>query len=139
MPQNGWSPKRERQYEHIKGSLKERGANDDKAEEIAARTVNKERARSGEARQPSRTSIADIFTMNFSDFAAVSALAAGLFPLTGAALKSYIVAHRAELAPFMCEVIPEWAICYVQYPDAQIQSDGTFSTTDVGERILARL
>jgi plasmid stabilization system protein ParE len=60
MPQNAWSPKRERQYEHIKGSLKERGANEDKAEEIAARTVNKERARSGEARQPSRTSIEDI-------------------------------------------------------------------------------
>jgi hypothetical protein len=73
--------------------------------------------------------IADILSMNFSDFAAVSALAAGLFPLTGAALKSYIVAHRAELAPYMCEVIPEWAICYVQYPDAQIHSDGTFSTT----------
>ncbi|OLE37950.1 MAG: plasmid stabilization protein [Actinobacteria bacterium 13_1_20CM_3_68_9] len=60
MPQNAWSPKRERQYEHIKGSLKQRGANEDKAEEIAARTVNKERARSGEAKQPSRTSIEDI-------------------------------------------------------------------------------
>jgi plasmid stabilization system protein ParE len=60
MPQNAWSPKRERQYEHIKGSLKQRGTNQDKAEEIAARTVNKERARSGEAKQPSRTSIQDI-------------------------------------------------------------------------------
>ena len=60
MPQNAWNPKRERQYEHIKESLEERGAKEDKAEEIAARTVNKERARSGEARQASRTSIEDI-------------------------------------------------------------------------------
>src|SRR5437667_377928 len=37
MPQDAWSPKRERQYEHIKGSLKERGADEEKAEEIAAR------------------------------------------------------------------------------------------------------
>jgi plasmid stabilization system protein ParE len=60
MPQNGWSPKRERQYEHIKEGLVERGTGEDKAEEIAARTVNKERARHGEAKDPSRTSIADI-------------------------------------------------------------------------------
>jgi plasmid stabilization system protein ParE len=60
MPQNRWSPKRERQYEHIKESLEERGTGEEKAEEIAARTVNKERARSGEAREPSRTSIEDI-------------------------------------------------------------------------------
>src|SRR3989440_10242068 len=60
MPQKAWSPKRERQYEHIKGSLEERGAGEEKAEEIAARTVNKERARSGEAKEPSRTSIEDI-------------------------------------------------------------------------------
>src|SRR5256885_14807200 len=60
MPQSAWNPKRERQYEHIKESLKERGAKEDKAEEIAARTVNKERARSGESRQASRTSIRDI-------------------------------------------------------------------------------
>src|SRR5438270_10303973 len=60
MPQNAWNPKRERQYEHIKESLQERGAKEEKAEEIAARTVNKERARSGEARQASRTSIEDI-------------------------------------------------------------------------------
>ena len=60
MPQDAWSPKRERQYEHIKGSLKERGADEEKAEEIAARTVNKERARSGEAKEASRTSIVDI-------------------------------------------------------------------------------
>jgi hypothetical protein len=60
MPQRAWSPKRERQYEHVRDSLLERGANEDKAEEIAARTVNKERARAGEARESSRTSIEDI-------------------------------------------------------------------------------
>jgi hypothetical protein len=60
MPQRAWSKKRERQYEHIKEGLQERGSSDDKAEEIAARTVNKERARSGEARQSSRTSTQDI-------------------------------------------------------------------------------
>jgi hypothetical protein len=60
MPQRAWSNKRERQYEHIKAGLKERGRSEDTAEEIAARTVNKERARSGEARQSSRTSRADI-------------------------------------------------------------------------------
>jgi len=60
MPQRSWSPKRERQYEHIKESLEERGTGEDKAEEIAARTVNKERARHGEAKQASRTSIDDI-------------------------------------------------------------------------------
>jgi plasmid stabilization system protein ParE len=60
MPQEAWSPKRERQYEHIKSSLKERGTGEDKAEEIAARTVNKERARSGEAKEASRTSVEDI-------------------------------------------------------------------------------
>ena len=43
MPQDAWSPKRERQYEHIKESLEQRGTNEDKAEEIAARTVNKHR------------------------------------------------------------------------------------------------
>jgi hypothetical protein len=60
MPQRAWSKKRERQYEHIKEGLKERGRGTDKAEEIAARTVNKERARSGEARQASRTSTQDM-------------------------------------------------------------------------------
>ena len=60
MPQQAWSKKRERQYEHIKGSLKKRGSSEDKAEEIAARTVNKERARSGEARQSSPLSRTDI-------------------------------------------------------------------------------
>ena len=49
MPQQAWSNKRERQYEHIKEGLRERGESEDTAEEIAARTVNKERARAGEA------------------------------------------------------------------------------------------
>ena len=60
MPQQQWSKKRERQYEHIKEGLEERGRDEDVAEEIAARTVNKERARSGEAEQRSRTSTDDI-------------------------------------------------------------------------------
>ena len=60
MPQRTWSKKRERQYEHIKAGLKKRGSGEDKAEEIASRTVNKERARSGEAQQRSRTSTNDI-------------------------------------------------------------------------------
>jgi len=60
MPQQAWSDKRERQYEHIKEGLRERGTSEDKAEEIAARTVNKERARAGEAREASRTSLEDI-------------------------------------------------------------------------------
>jgi hypothetical protein len=60
MPQEAWNAKRERQYEHIKQGLKERNASEDKAEEIAARTVNKERARSGEARESSRLSRRDI-------------------------------------------------------------------------------
>ena len=52
--------KRARQYEHIKESVKDRGAPTDRAEEIAARTVNKERARSGESRTRSRTSTRDM-------------------------------------------------------------------------------
>ena len=60
MPQEAWNSKRERQYEHIKENLKERGSSEDKAEEIAARTVNKERARSGEARESSRLSREDM-------------------------------------------------------------------------------
>jgi plasmid stabilization system protein ParE len=60
MPQEAWSAKRERQYEHIKSGLKQRGTSQDRAEEIAARTVNKERARSGEARESSRSSREDI-------------------------------------------------------------------------------
>jgi hypothetical protein len=60
MPRQQWSDKRERQYEHIKAGLRERGESDDTAEEIAARTVNKERARAGEARTASRSSVEDI-------------------------------------------------------------------------------
>jgi len=60
MPQPGWSNKRERQYEHIKEGLRDRGESEDTAEEIAARTVNKERARAGEAKQRSRSSTDDI-------------------------------------------------------------------------------
>ena len=60
MPQQAWSAKRERQYEHIKSGLKKRGRTEDVAEEIAARTVNKERARAGESRSSSRTSTRDI-------------------------------------------------------------------------------
>lgn len=60
MPQEAWSNKRERQYEHIKDSAKERGASTKRAKEIAARTVNKERARSGEARSSSRLSRQDM-------------------------------------------------------------------------------
>lgn len=60
MPQRAWNAKRERQYKHIKEGLRERGESTDKAEEIAARTVNKERARAGEAKESSRTSVDDI-------------------------------------------------------------------------------
>ena len=60
MPQQAWNKKRERQYKHIKEGLLDRGESVDTAEEIAARTVNKERARKGEARQRSRTSVRDI-------------------------------------------------------------------------------
>ena len=60
MPQRAWSDKRERQYEHIKEGELERGVTEDTAEEIAARTVNKERARAGEAKEASRTSVDDI-------------------------------------------------------------------------------
>jgi hypothetical protein len=60
MPQQAWSQKRERQYEHIKESEREQGAPLKRAKEIAARTVNKERARSGEARESSRTSLRDM-------------------------------------------------------------------------------
>jgi len=60
MPQQAWSDQRERQYEHIKHGLEERGRSEDTAEEIAARTVNKERARAGESRQKSRTSTDDV-------------------------------------------------------------------------------
>jgi len=60
MPHSAWSDKRERQYEHIKEGLLEKGTGEEKAEEIAARTVNKERAQHGEAMEASRTSIEDM-------------------------------------------------------------------------------
>jgi hypothetical protein len=60
MPQKAWSNKRERQYQHIKESAKDQGASTKRAKEIAARTVNKERARSGEARESSRNSRRDM-------------------------------------------------------------------------------
>jgi hypothetical protein len=60
MPQTQWSAKRERQYEHIKDSLLERGRKESTAEEIAARTVNKERAQHGEARTASAQSLNDM-------------------------------------------------------------------------------
>ena len=60
MPQQAWSAKRERQYKHIKEGLKGRGESEDTAQEVAARTVNKERARAGEAKESSRSSIDDI-------------------------------------------------------------------------------
>lgn len=63
MPRRGtnrWSEKRDRQYEHIRDSLEERGQPDDKAEEIAARTVNKDRAQHGEAATASTTSTDDL-------------------------------------------------------------------------------
>jgi plasmid stabilization system protein ParE len=59
MPRQ-WSDKEERQYRHIRDSAKERGTNEDRAEEIAARTVNKERARKGKTKTASRTSIEDM-------------------------------------------------------------------------------
>jgi hypothetical protein len=61
MPQKTWSSKRERQYEHIKESAKKEGKSTKRAKEIAARTVNKERARSGETKgRASKTSTRDI-------------------------------------------------------------------------------
>ena len=54
MPQNAWSDKRERQYEHIKESYEDRGVGEDEAEERAARTVNKERAEHGETKAERR-------------------------------------------------------------------------------------
>ncbi|GAC1376134.1 MAG: hypothetical protein NVSMB32_18810 [Actinomycetota bacterium] len=60
MPQKAWNDKRERQYEHIKEGLEDRGHPEDEAQEIAARTVNKERARAGESKTASRSSLQDI-------------------------------------------------------------------------------
>jgi len=60
MPQEAWSAKRERQYEHIKENEKKQGRPTKRAKQIAAATVNKERARKGEAKSASRTSTEDI-------------------------------------------------------------------------------
>ncbi len=60
MPQQQWSAKRERQYEHVKDSAKDRGESESRAKEIAARTVNKNRAQAGESEQASRTSTQDM-------------------------------------------------------------------------------
>ncbi len=60
MPQQAWSVERDRQSKHIKDSATKRGESEQTAEEIAARTVNKERARSGESKEASRTSTEDI-------------------------------------------------------------------------------
>ena len=60
MPQQAWSNKRERQYEEIKKGQRQEGRSESRAEEIAARTVNKQRARSGESKQASKTSTRDI-------------------------------------------------------------------------------
>jgi len=60
MPQKAWSNKRERQYEHIKDSAKKQGASTKRAKQIAAATVNKERARKGESRTASKSSVNDI-------------------------------------------------------------------------------
>ena len=60
MPQKAWSAKRERQYQHIEEGLEKRGRSEKTAKQIAARTVNKERARAGEAKEASRTSTQDI-------------------------------------------------------------------------------
>ncbi|MQY27791.1 plasmid stabilization protein [Nocardia aurantia] len=60
MPQQQWSDKRERQYEHIKDSAEDRGASTRRAKEIAARTVNKNRAQSGESKTASRSSTQDM-------------------------------------------------------------------------------
>jgi hypothetical protein len=60
MPQKAWSNKRERQYEHVKESEQKQGRSTKRAKEIAARTVNKERARTGEAKESSRSSRRDM-------------------------------------------------------------------------------
>ena len=60
MPRQQWSDKEERQYEHIREGAEDRGTKPKRAKEIAARTVNKERARAGKTRTASRTSIEDM-------------------------------------------------------------------------------
>ncbi|MFB9659517.1 plasmid stabilization protein [Glycomyces mayteni] len=60
MPQQQWTDKEERKYRHIRDSAEERGESEDRAEEIAARTVNKGRAREGKTKTASRTSVEDM-------------------------------------------------------------------------------
>ena len=60
MPQGTWSKKRERQYEHIKDSAKKQGKSTKRAKQVAAATVNKERARSGESKTASKSSKRDM-------------------------------------------------------------------------------
>ncbi len=60
MPQSAWNDKRERQYEHIKEETEKRGSSEGRAKEIAARTVNKDRAQEGESRQASATATEDV-------------------------------------------------------------------------------
>jgi plasmid stabilization system protein ParE len=60
MPRSEWTDKQERKYEHIKDSTKERGASTKRAKEIAARTVNKERAQRGQSKTASRSSVRDM-------------------------------------------------------------------------------
>jgi hypothetical protein len=60
VPQQQWGNKRERQYEHIKESTEKRGSSEGRAKQIAARTVNKNRAQSGESSRASKTSTQDV-------------------------------------------------------------------------------
>jgi hypothetical protein len=60
MPRSSWNAKRERQYAHVRDSMLDRGESQQLAEEIAARTINKERAQHGEAKQMSASSINDM-------------------------------------------------------------------------------
>lgn len=60
MPQQTWTRKEERQYEHVRQGAEQRGSGHERAKEIAARTVNKDRARSGHAEQRSKTSVEDV-------------------------------------------------------------------------------
>jgi plasmid stabilization system protein ParE len=60
MPRQEWTDKQERKYEHIKDSLEDRGTSDKRAKEIAARTINKERAQKGQSKTASRSSVRDM-------------------------------------------------------------------------------
>jgi len=60
VPRDEWTDKQDRKYEHIKDSVKERGASTKKAKEIASRTINKERAQRGQSRTASRSSVRDM-------------------------------------------------------------------------------